>query len=134
VVPAVLLGRLAVDRSYQGKGLGVVLLGDALMRTARAELGVFAMVVDAKDEGAQRFYERFGFTLLPGAARRLCLPIATALRGMGCATQKWKLPQPDSGQRIAALSVLSAFICVHRRPDMVFVCPHTKVKTRYGRR
>ena len=80
-VPAALLGRLAVDRTCQGKGLGGVLLGDALVRTARAELGVFAMVVDAKDEAAQRFYERFGFTLLPGEARRLCLPIATALQG-----------------------------------------------------
>ena len=82
VVPAVLLGRLAVDRGYQGKGLGAVLLGDALMRTARAELGVFAMVVDAKDEAAQRFYERHGFTLLPGDTRRLCLPLATALRAL----------------------------------------------------
>lgn len=80
VVPAVLLGRLAVDRNYQGQGLGGVLLADALKRTARAELGVFAMVVDAKDEGAQHFYEHFGFTLLPGEMRRLCLPIAAALR------------------------------------------------------
>jgi hypothetical protein len=63
-------------------GLGGVLLGDALMRTARAELGVFAMVVDATDEAAQRFYERYGFTLLPGETRRLCLPISTALRAM----------------------------------------------------
>ena len=82
VVPAVLLGRLAVDRGHQGKGLGSVLLGDALMRTARAELGVFAMVVDSKDEAAQHFYERHGFTLLPGETRRLCLPIATALRAL----------------------------------------------------
>ena len=82
VVPAVLLGRLAVDRRYHGMGLGGVLLGDALMRTARAELGVFAMVVDATDEAAQRFYERYGFTLLPGETRRLCLPIATALRAL----------------------------------------------------
>jgi GNAT superfamily N-acetyltransferase len=82
VVPAVLLGRLAVDRRYHGMGLGGVLLGDALMRTARAELGVFAMVVDATDEAAQRFYERYGFTLLPGETRRLCLPISTALRAM----------------------------------------------------
>jgi GNAT superfamily N-acetyltransferase len=80
VVPAVLVGRLAVDRNYQGKGLGGVLLGDALLRVARAELGVFAMLVDAKDEAAQRFYEHFGFTLLPGEIRRLCLPIATAVR------------------------------------------------------
>jgi ribosomal protein S18 acetylase RimI-like enzyme len=81
VVPAALLGRLAIAKTIQDKGLGGALLADALMRTARAELGVFAMLVDAKDEAAQRFYERFGFTLLPGGgARRLVLPIATALR------------------------------------------------------
>jgi GNAT superfamily N-acetyltransferase len=80
VVPAALLGRLAVARSYQGKGLGSVLLGDALLRTARAELGIFAMFVEAKDEASQRFYKHFGFTLLPGEVRRLCLPIATAIR------------------------------------------------------
>ena len=80
VVPAVLLGRLAVVRRYQGQGLGGILLADALTRTARAELGVFAMVVDAKDETAQRFYEHYGFTLLPGEMRRLCLPIAAALQ------------------------------------------------------
>lgn len=80
VVPAVLLGRLAVERPYQGQGLGGILLADALKRTARAELGVFAMVVDAKDETAQRFYEHYGFTLLPGEVRRLCLPISAALQ------------------------------------------------------
>jgi GNAT superfamily N-acetyltransferase len=80
VVPAVLLGRLAVAQNYQGKGLGGVLLGNAILRIARAELGVFAMLVDAKDETAQRFYEHYGFTLLPGVDRRLCLPIAMALR------------------------------------------------------
>jgi ribosomal protein S18 acetylase RimI-like enzyme len=80
VVPAVLLGRLAVARHYQGQGLGGILLVDALKRTSRAEFGVFAMVVDAKDEAAQRFYEHHGFTLLPGEARRSCLPIAAALQ------------------------------------------------------
>jgi ribosomal protein S18 acetylase RimI-like enzyme len=80
VVPAVLLGRLAVARHYHGRGLGSVLLADALKRTSRAEFGVFVMVVDAKDDAAQRFYEHFGFTLLPGDARRLCLPIAAALQ------------------------------------------------------
>jgi GNAT superfamily N-acetyltransferase len=74
VVPAVLLGRLAIAQKAQGKGLGAALLADALIRTARAELSVFAMMVDAKDERAQRFYERFGFALLPGEARRLVLP------------------------------------------------------------
>jgi GNAT superfamily N-acetyltransferase len=80
VVPAALLGRLAIAQKAQGKGLGAALLADALIRTARAELGVFAMIVDAKDEAAQRFYERFGFTLLTGEAQRLVLPLATALR------------------------------------------------------
>jgi len=82
VVPAVLLGRLAVARRYQGQGLGGILLADALKRTSRAEFGVFAMVVDAKDETAQHFYEHHGFTLLPGEARRLSLPIATALQSL----------------------------------------------------
>jgi GNAT superfamily N-acetyltransferase len=83
VVPAALLGRLAVSQDYQGKGLGGVLLTDALIRVSRAELGVFALLVDAKDAAAQRFYEHFGFTLLPGEKRRLCLPIATAMRLFG---------------------------------------------------
>ena len=81
VIPAALLGRLAVARSHHGQGIGGVLLADALKRIARAELGVFAMVVDAKDDPAQRFYEHFGFTLLPGESRRrLFLPINDALR------------------------------------------------------
>ena len=80
MVPAALLGRLAVARTQQGLGLGGVLLADALKRSAGAEMGVFAMVVDAENEAAQRFYEHHGFTLLPGASRRLFLPIDTALR------------------------------------------------------
>ena len=83
VIPAALLGRLAVATGYQGKGLGGVLLIDAVLRVARAELGVFAMMVDAKDEDAQRFYERYGFRLLAGEERRLCLPIAEAVRRLG---------------------------------------------------
>jgi predicted GNAT family N-acyltransferase len=80
VVPAVLLGRLTVTRHRQGQGLGGVLWADALKRTSRVELGIFAMVVDAKEQAAQQFYERYGFTVLPGEQRRLCLPIADALR------------------------------------------------------
>jgi len=80
LVPAAFLARLAIAQPYQGRGLGAALLVDALKRAARAELGVFALIVDAKDDPAQRFYEHFGFALLPGEARRLVLPIATALR------------------------------------------------------
>ena len=82
VVPAALLGRLVVSVAAQGRGLGAALLADALLRTARVEMGVFAMVVDAKDDAAQRFYEKHGFTLLVGEQRRLVLPIATALKAL----------------------------------------------------
>jgi GNAT superfamily N-acetyltransferase len=55
VVTAVLLGRLAVARQYRGKGLGGILLADALKRTSRAEFGLFAMVADAKGWGRAAF-------------------------------------------------------------------------------
>jgi GNAT superfamily N-acetyltransferase len=82
VVTAALLGRLAVSENVQGRGLGAALLADALLRTARVEMGVFAMIVDAKDEAAQRFYAKHGFTLLVGEQRHLVLPIATAMRAL----------------------------------------------------
>jgi GNAT superfamily N-acetyltransferase len=80
VVPAALLGRLAVARSHQNRGLGGALLADALIRSARTELGVFAVVVDAKDEAALRFYEHHKFRLLAGETRRLYVPIDDRLR------------------------------------------------------
>jgi GNAT superfamily N-acetyltransferase len=80
------LGRLAVARDYQGQRLGGILLADALKRSARAELGVFAMMVDARDEPAQQFYEHYGFTMLPGELRRLCLPITTAAASLYAAS------------------------------------------------
>jgi ribosomal protein S18 acetylase RimI-like enzyme len=87
VIPAAMMGRLAVAQAYKGRGLGGILLTNALLRIARAELGVFAMLVDAKDESAQKFYEHYGFTLLAGTERRLCLPIAQALREIGQAAK-----------------------------------------------
>jgi len=83
VVPSALLGRLAVATTAQGQGLGTALLADAIRRVARGDLAVFALFVDAKDAAAIKFYERHGFSLLPGDAKRLCLPIATALRLIG---------------------------------------------------
>lgn len=80
VKPAALLGRLAISTRWQGKGLGSALLADALLRTARTDPGVFAMIVDAKDAAARRFHEHFGFTALAGHERRLMLSIATALQ------------------------------------------------------
>lgn len=65
-----------------------MLLSDAVLRVARAETGVFALLVDAKDDAARRFYEHYGFTLLLGEDRRLCLPIALALRQFGGRTDR----------------------------------------------
>jgi ribosomal protein S18 acetylase RimI-like enzyme len=60
-VPTVRLGRLAVSVQAQGKGVGGILLVDAIQRTQRSDIAAYAMVVDAKDEAAVRFYEHFGF-------------------------------------------------------------------------
>ncbi len=77
---AALIGRLAVDQSAQGTGIGKMLLMDAIHRTLAAseQIAVFAMVVDAMDEPAERFYCRFGFMPFPETPRRLFLPL-TAL-------------------------------------------------------
>lgn len=77
-IPAVLLGRLAVDRRYRGQGLGGALLADALTRAAIAEIGAYALVVEAKDEAAAAFYRHHGFIPFREQPRRLFLPIATA--------------------------------------------------------
>lgn len=79
VVPAMLMGRLAVATKYQKKGLGRALVADAAIRTDGFKIGAFALVVDAKDERAVAFYETNGFTMIPDETRRLFLPIATAL-------------------------------------------------------
>lgn len=65
-VPVVLLGRLAVDRSAQGKGLGSLLLIDALRRSQYLadHIGIRAVEVDALDEAARSFYRKFGFVPL----------------------------------------------------------------------
>lgn len=76
-VPTVRMGRLAVDRSFRGKGLGAALLADALRRAASAEIAAYALVVDAKDESAAKFYAHHGFVALAEQALTLFLPLAT---------------------------------------------------------
>lgn len=80
LVPAVLVGRLAVDRRFAGKSLGAALLADAIHRSATAEPAVFAIVVDAKDERAAGFYRHLGFVPLASRALGFYLPLATALK------------------------------------------------------
>jgi len=75
-IPGVRLGRLAVDKPYQGKGLGELLLVDALTRAQRiyAEAGGIGLFVDALDEQAAGYYRRFGFTASPDNQLLLFLP------------------------------------------------------------
>ena len=66
-VPLMLLARLAVSKTWQGKGLGAALLKDAMLRTLQAADigGVRALAAHAKDGGARAFYEHFGFLPSP---------------------------------------------------------------------
>jgi ribosomal protein S18 acetylase RimI-like enzyme len=79
VLPAILLGRLAVDRRYRKRGVGELLLLSALRRSfnVHIEIGTIAVVVDAKDNQAQAFYERYGFVRFREQERRLFLPMKT---------------------------------------------------------
>jgi GNAT superfamily N-acetyltransferase len=76
-VPAALVGRLAVDRSVAGRGLGRGLLVDAIDRTllAAEAVAMAVVVVDPIDDGARRFYEAHGFRSLMGPERRLFLAL-----------------------------------------------------------
>lgn len=76
-VPAVRMGRLAVDQAFKGHGLGGALLADALERAARSEIAAFALMVDAKNEAAAAFYRHHGFIALPDSPLTLFLPLAT---------------------------------------------------------
>lgn len=78
-IPVTLLGRLAVDTRYQGQGSGRLLLVDALNRSARQakEIGSMAVVVDAIDEAAVRFYEKYHFLSLPNTPDTLFIEMTT---------------------------------------------------------
>jgi GNAT superfamily N-acetyltransferase len=75
--PVVLLGRLAVDQSAQGQGLGEFLLVDALRRSQHVadQIDVRAVEVDAIDEDARAFYAKFGFVPLIDDPNHLFLPM-----------------------------------------------------------
>jgi ribosomal protein S18 acetylase RimI-like enzyme len=77
-VPAVRLGRLAVDVSFKGQGLGSALLADAFARVIDSKFGCYAMIVDAKDETAAAFYRHHGFIPFADLPEALFLPIETA--------------------------------------------------------
>lgn len=79
-IPAILLGRLAVSFSYQKKGLGTLLLMDALLRIYRVSqesFGIYGVVVDAKNDQAKAFYEHFGFISFLDKKERLFISLDT---------------------------------------------------------
>lgn len=84
-VPAVLIGRLAIDRAWQGKGLGADLLRDAVLRiVAAAEtIGVRAILVHAISEDAKAFYEKHGFRASPLDPLTLMVTVEEVKRMMG---------------------------------------------------
>ena len=78
-VPAIRIGRLAVDRYAQAKGVGSTLLRDAFQRAVAlsSEVGTCAVLVEAINEQAKGFYEHYGFMALNDLPSALVLPIAT---------------------------------------------------------
>jgi predicted GNAT family N-acyltransferase len=79
ILPGILLGRLAVDVQFHGKKLGIYLLLDALKRslTVSDQIGIIAVIVDAIDDAAIKFYKKYGFIGLGEDNHRLFLPLNT---------------------------------------------------------
>ncbi|HEX9888210.1 MAG TPA: GNAT family N-acetyltransferase [Nitriliruptorales bacterium] len=82
VIPAVLLARLAIDASHHGEGLGERLMADAVRRVIAAtdHVAVVLLVVDALDDSAAAFYERYGFRRARGDGRTRLLARVKDLR------------------------------------------------------
>jgi GNAT superfamily N-acetyltransferase len=89
-VPVFRLGRLAVDRSVQSRGLGGDLLLAAGARTlaVATEVGGVALAIDAKDDGAARWYERFGAIALLDDPLKLILPLAVVAEAIAAAEKR----------------------------------------------
>lgn len=81
-IPVVVLGRLAIDRAFQGRGLGEALLRDALLRIINASdiIGVRAILVHTLSDRAKRFYEEHGFVPSPVTPSTLMVTLAEAVR------------------------------------------------------
>jgi len=81
-VPVILIGRLAIDSRFQGRGIGADLLSDAVLRTLQAAeiAGIRAILVSAISESAKRFYEKFGFISSPANPRIPMITVSEAAR------------------------------------------------------
>lgn len=84
-VPVMILGRLAVDKDFQGRGIGTGLLRDAVLRTVQAAeiAGIRAMLVHAISEPAKRFYQKHGFISSPIDPLTVMLTVTEAQKIIG---------------------------------------------------
>lgn len=82
-IPMAILGRLAIDRDLQGKGVGTALLQDAVLRTSRAAeiIGIRGILAHAISNEAKAFYERYGFQSSPNHPMTLVLSLKGAGKG-----------------------------------------------------
>ena len=85
LLPAALIGRLAVDERFRGQRLGSALVVDAARRAAGSDPAIFALVVDAKDDAAAAFYLHLGFGRFASRPMSLYLPLATAMKAVEAA-------------------------------------------------
>jgi len=87
-VPVMVLGRLAVDRTIHGQGVGTGLLRDAVLRTVQAAeiVGIRAILVHAISEAARRFYEKYGFVASPLDPLTVMITVEEAVRTIGLTT------------------------------------------------
>jgi GNAT superfamily N-acetyltransferase len=81
VLPAALVGRLAIDQHFRRQGLGSALLADPALRVVRGDVKAFALIVEAKDEEAVAFYRLQGFQPFASRPLSLFLPLGTAKKG-----------------------------------------------------
>lgn len=84
-VPAMVLGRLAVDEAFQGRHIGAGMLRDAVLRTVQAAeiAGIRAILVHAISDEAKRFYESYGFIASPVDPLTVMTTVAEAVKTMG---------------------------------------------------
>lgn len=84
-IPVVLLARLAVDKRYQGRGIGVGMLQDAIRRTCiiGEQVGIRAVLTHPLDDAAARFYRKFGFASSPLREQQLLLLLKDARKWAG---------------------------------------------------
>lgn len=89
-VPVMVLGRLAVDKDFQGRGIGSGLLRDAVLRTVQAAeiAGIRAILVHALSDAAKRFYQDHGFIASPIDPMTVMITVAEAVKTLSAETGK----------------------------------------------